>query len=97
MTDFCGSTRFLTILKDTGLDEFFKKVFTEGVFPLSFRHSTPHSLCFNDSLLKIRTFGYDFVNSAIEHVFAVQKEQLGIFIRTIGLKRANVKIALPKF
>lgn len=34
------------------------------------------------------------VRAMVEHVFAVQKEQMGIFIRTIGLKRANVKIAL---
>jgi IS5 family transposase len=34
------------------------------------------------------------VRSRIEHVFAVQKEHMGIFIRTIGIKRANVKIAL---
>ncbi|MBP6952117.1 MAG: hypothetical protein KBD36_03585 [Alphaproteobacteria bacterium] len=34
------------------------------------------------------------VRAKVEHVFAVQKEQMRIFIRTIGLKRAIVKIAL---
>jgi hypothetical protein len=30
----------------------------------------------------------------VEHVFAVQKEQMGLFVRTIGLKRAKIKIGL---
>jgi transposase, IS5 family len=34
------------------------------------------------------------IRSHVEHVFAVQKEQMGLFVRTIGLKRAKVKIGL---
>jgi transposase, IS5 family len=34
------------------------------------------------------------VRSAIEHVFAEQKARMGLFIRTIGLARATVKIGM---
>jgi len=33
------------------------------------------------------------VRSKVEHVFAVQKDKMGLFIRTIGITRANIKIA----
>jgi IS5 family transposase len=32
------------------------------------------------------------VRSAVEHVFAGQKHRMGLFIRTIGLARARIKI-----
>lgn len=34
------------------------------------------------------------IRCKVEHVFAVQKEQMGLFIRSIGLTRATCKIAL---
>ncbi|NBT85117.1 MAG: IS4/IS5 family transposase, partial [Alphaproteobacteria bacterium] len=34
------------------------------------------------------------IRAHVEHVFAVQKEQMHLFVRTIGLKRAKVKIGL---
>ena len=34
------------------------------------------------------------VRSAVEHVFATQKHRMGLFIRTIGIERARVKIGL---
>ena len=34
------------------------------------------------------------VRSAVEHVFATQKHRMGLFIRTIGIERAKVKIGL---
>lgn len=34
------------------------------------------------------------VRSKVEHIFAVQKDKMALFIRTIGLKRAHVKIGL---
>jgi transposase, IS5 family len=34
------------------------------------------------------------IRSKVEHVFAVQKEQMGLFIRTVGLTRATCKITL---
>ncbi|CAO3425743.1 hypothetical protein [Azospirillum argentinense] len=34
------------------------------------------------------------VRSAVEHVFADQTARMGLFIRTIGLVRATVKIGL---
>jgi hypothetical protein len=34
------------------------------------------------------------VRSAVEHVFATQKHRMGLFIRTIGIERARVKIRL---
>lgn len=34
------------------------------------------------------------VRATVEHVFAVQKDKMGLFIRTIGIQRANVKIGL---
>lgn len=34
------------------------------------------------------------VRAGVERVFAVQKDQMGLFIRTIGLDRAGTKIGL---
>ena len=34
------------------------------------------------------------VRSAVEHVFARQKGPMGLFVRTIGIARATVKIGL---
>jgi IS5 family transposase len=34
------------------------------------------------------------VRSKVEHVFAEQKARMGLFIRTIGIARARVKIGL---
>ncbi|RTR07744.1 IS5/IS1182 family transposase, partial [Azospirillum griseum] len=34
------------------------------------------------------------VRSAVEHVFADQKQRMALFIRTIGLGRATVKIGI---
>jgi transposase, IS5 family len=34
------------------------------------------------------------VRARVEHVFAQQKDKMGLFIRTIGIKRAEAKIAL---
>lgn len=34
------------------------------------------------------------VRARVEHVFARQKDQMGLFIRTIGIKRAEGKITL---
>jgi transposase, IS5 family len=34
------------------------------------------------------------VRAAVEHVFAWQKGPMGLFVRTIGLARAKVKIGL---
>jgi IS5 family transposase len=34
------------------------------------------------------------VRAAVEHVFAHQKDRMGLFIRTVGLKRAEAKIGL---
>jgi hypothetical protein len=35
------------------------------------------------------------VRSAVEHVFAGQKHRMGLFIRTIGIARARIKIGMP--
>jgi len=34
------------------------------------------------------------VRSGIEHVFAVQKDKIDLFIRTVGIARAKVKIGM---
>tara|TARA_R110002124_G_scaffold169755_3_gene337364 strand:+ start:1296 stop:1670 length:375 start_codon:yes stop_codon:yes gene_type:complete len=34
------------------------------------------------------------VRARVEHVFARQKDQMGLFIRTIGIKRAEARITL---
>ena len=34
------------------------------------------------------------IRAKVEHVFAEQKERMGLFIRTIGLKRAEAMITL---
>ena len=34
------------------------------------------------------------IRAKVEHVFAVQKDKMGLFIQTIGLKRAHIKITL---
>jgi IS5 family transposase len=37
------------------------------------------------------------VRSRVEHVFAEQKDRMGLFIRTIGIARARVKIGMANF
>jgi transposase, IS5 family len=34
------------------------------------------------------------IRSCVEHVFAEQKDRMGLFIRTIGIARAKVKIGM---
>jgi transposase, IS5 family len=34
------------------------------------------------------------IRSAVEHVFAEQKARMGLFIRTVGIDRATIKIGL---
>ena len=34
------------------------------------------------------------IRARVEHVFARQKDQMGLFIRTIGIKRAEAKITV---
>ena len=34
------------------------------------------------------------VRSGVEHVFAVQKDKMDLFIRTIGIARARLKIGM---
>ena len=34
------------------------------------------------------------VRSGVEHVFAVQKDKMDLFIRTVGIARAEVKIGM---
>ena len=34
------------------------------------------------------------IRASVEHVFAVQKERMRLFIRTIGLQRARIKVTL---
>ena len=36
----------------------------------------------------------DKVRSSVEHVFAEQKARMGLFIRTVGIARATIKIGL---
>ena len=34
------------------------------------------------------------VRAQVEHVFAVQKDKMGLFIRTVGIARATMKIGM---
>jgi len=34
------------------------------------------------------------VRSRVEHVFATQKDRMGLFVRTIGIARATIKIGM---
>jgi IS5 family transposase len=34
------------------------------------------------------------IRSRVEHVFAEQKDRMGLFIRTIGIARATIKIGM---
>jgi IS5 family transposase len=34
------------------------------------------------------------IRSRVEHVFAAQKDRMQLFVRTIGIARATVKIAM---
>jgi hypothetical protein len=34
------------------------------------------------------------IRAPIEHIFACQKDQMGLFVRTIGMARARTKIGL---
>jgi IS5 family transposase len=38
--------------------------------------------------------GRSAIRSAVEHVFAEQKQRMGLFVRTIGSARATVKIGM---
>jgi len=38
--------------------------------------------------------GKSVIRSRVEHVFANQKSQTGLFIRTVGITRAKMRIAL---
>ena len=50
-------------------------------------HSTPTTMRrANNAKSKIR--------SRVEHVFAEQKDRMGLFIRTIGIARATIKIGM---
>jgi len=58
-----------------------------GLAPSTFRRSPGapvHSI--NNAKSKIR--------SRVEHVFAEQKDRMGLFIRTIGIARATTKIGM---
>ena len=37
------------------------------------------------------------IRACVEHVFAVQKDKMNLFIRTIGIERARVKVGLANF
>jgi transposase, IS5 family len=37
------------------------------------------------------------IRSKVEHVFAEQKDRMDLFIRTIGIARAKMKIGLANF
>jgi transposase, IS5 family len=37
------------------------------------------------------------VRARVEHVFAHQKGKMGLFIRTVGIKRAEAKISLANW
>ena len=34
------------------------------------------------------------IRSRVEHVFAEQKDRMGLFVRTIGIARATIKIGM---
>ncbi len=38
--------------------------------------------------------GKSVIRSRVEHVFAAQKSQTGLFIRTVGITRATMRIGL---
>jgi len=38
--------------------------------------------------------GKSMIRSRVEHVFADQKSRTGLFVRTVGIKRAEMKIGL---
>jgi hypothetical protein len=39
--------------------------------------------------------GKSMIRSRVEHVFDDQKSQTGLFVRTVGLTRATMRIGLP--
>ncbi|KGB23081.1 Mobile element protein [Acetobacter tropicalis] len=41
-----------------------------------------------------RNAGKSVIRSHVEHVFADQKSQMGLFIRTVGITQATIKIGL---
>ncbi|NHN90258.1 IS5/IS1182 family transposase, partial [Acetobacter sp. LMG 1627] len=38
--------------------------------------------------------GKSVIRSRVEHIFADQKSQTGLFVRTVGIARANMRIGL---
>lgn len=38
--------------------------------------------------------GKSLIRSRVEHVFADQKSRIGLFVRTVGIRRAEMKIGV---
>ena len=62
-------------------------------FSSQVHHKKPPRRALPDSLARANA-KRSKVRAAVEHVFAHQKERMGLFVRTIGLKRARLKIGM---
>ncbi len=56
-------------------------------------HKKPKGKPVSEPLARVNT-AKSKVRARVEHVFAEQKDRMGLFIRTIGIKRAEAMITL---
>jgi len=63
-----------------------------GVPEQSGHPPAPHLIAARQSMPEAVSGARSVVRSAVEHVFADRKQRMALFIRTIGLGRATVKI-----
>lgn len=62
-----------------------------GMFKGSIRHRKPNRRVMSERIARANAKRLA-VRSAVEHVFAGQKHRMGLFIRTIGVARARIKV-----
>ena len=65
----------------------------KGMFTSNIHHKKPPRRPMPEHIAKANA-KRSAVRSAVEHVFAGQKHRMGLFIRTIGIARARIKIGL---
>lgn len=64
-----------------------------GMFKSNIHHRKPNRRTMPERIARANA-KRSAVRSAVEHVFAGQKHRMGLFIRTIGIARARIKIGV---
>ncbi len=64
-----------------------------GMFKSNIHHRKPNRRAMPERIVRANA-KRSAIRSAVEHVFAGQKHRMGLFIRTIGIARARIKIGM---